>query len=249
MEEGEGPAVAAQADFWNRWNREVREHRPPDAPTLRRQQEVLEALARAGVRGGRLLEVGCGTGWLAARLQELGDVTATDLADEVIARARAAHPGVRFLAGDFMTLEAGAGYDVVVCLETLSHFVDQSAFVARLASCLRAGGRLLLTTQNRSVFERRDDVTPRAPGQIRNWVDARQLRALLTPHFRIVRLTSLLPEGHRGILRVLNSPRLNAPFAALLGRDRVRRWKEAAHLGQTLFVEAEKRCLESAPIA
>jgi SAM-dependent methyltransferase len=101
---------------------------------------VLDALARTRASGARILEVGCGTGWLSARLLDFGEVTATDLADEVIARAQAAHPRVRFLAGDFMTLAAGDDYDVVVCLETLSHFVDQPAFVARLASCLRPGG-------------------------------------------------------------------------------------------------------------
>lgn len=241
------PPIEAQADFWNRWNREAREERPPDAPTLRREQEVLAALDRAFVRGGRLLEVGCGTGWLSERLRAYGEVTATDLADEVIARARLAHPEVRFLAGDFLTLDAGRDYDAVVCLETLSHFVDQASFVARLAACLRPGGRLVLTTQNRYVFERRDDVTPRAPGQVRNWVDAKGLRTLLAPHFDVPRLTSLMPAGHGGVLRVVNSPRLNRPIEALVGPDRVRAWKERALVGQTLLVEAVRRAHDQTP--
>jgi hypothetical protein len=49
-----------------------------------------------------------------------------------------------------------------------------------------------------------------------------------------------MPEGHAGILRLVNSPKLNAPFVAVLGRDRIRGLKESAHLGQTLFVEAAR---------
>lgn len=235
------PPVETQVAFWNRWNREAREERPPDRPTLRRQQEVLAALDRAGIRSARILEVGCGTGWLSARLLDYGVVTATDLADEIVERARCSFPDVRFLAGDFMTLDAGAGYDVVVCLETLSHVVDQRAFVARLAFCLRPGGLLVLTTQNRFVLERRDDVMSPGPGQVRRWLNRSELASLLTPDFRILGLTSLEPEGRGGVLRLVNSSKLNRPLAAVLGRDRLRRWKEASGLGQTLLVVAEKK--------
>ncbi len=34
----------------------------------------------------RIIEVGCGTGWLVQRMAAYGDVTGTDLADEVIRR-------------------------------------------------------------------------------------------------------------------------------------------------------------------
>ncbi len=227
--------------FWNHWNREAREERPPDRPTLRRQQEVLVALNRAGIRSARILEVGCGTGWLSARLLDYGEVTATDLADEIVERARCSFPDVRFLAGDFMTLDAGTGYDVVVCLETLSHVVDQRAFVARLGGCLRSDGLLVLTTQNRFVLERRDDVMPPGPGQVRHWLNRSELASLLTPVFRILRLTSLEPEGRGGVLRLVNSSKLNRPLVAVLGRDQLCRWKEAAGLGQTLLVVAEKK--------
>ncbi len=235
------PPMKDQVDFWNRWNRDAREERPPDTPTLRRQQEVLETLHTSGIRAARLLEVGCGTGWLSTRLLDFGDVTATDLAEEVIERARQNFPDIRFLSGDFMTLDAGSSYDVVVCLETLSHVEDQAAFVARLASCLRPGGLLLLTTQNRFVLERRHNVMPPGPGQIRHWVNHRELKALVKPSFRILRLTSLEPDGRRGVLWLVNSNKLNRPLASVVGRDRLLRWKEAATLGQTLFLAAEKR--------
>ncbi|MGH4008074.1 MAG: class I SAM-dependent methyltransferase [Pseudonocardiaceae bacterium] len=235
------PPVEAQVEFWNRWNREAREERPPDRPTLRRQQEVLAALQRAGIRSARILEVGCGTGWLSARLLDHGEVTATDLAGQIVERARCSFPDVHFLTGDFMTLDAGTGYDVVVCLETLSHVVDQRAFVARLASCLRPGGMLVLTTQNRFVLERRDDVMPPGPGQVRRWLNRRELASLMAPDFRILRLASLEPAGHGGVLRLVNSSKLTRPLVAVLGRDRMRRWKEAAGLGQTRLVVAEKQ--------
>ena len=76
------PLMNDQVAFWNEWNRQAREERPPDVPTVRRQQEVLQTLGTSGLRAARLLEVGCGTGWLSTRLLDFGDVTATDLADD-----------------------------------------------------------------------------------------------------------------------------------------------------------------------
>src|SRR5262249_53572849 len=116
----------------------------------------------------------------------------------------------------------------------------QRAFVARLAGSLRFGGLLVLTTQNRFVLERRQDVMPPGPGQIRYWLNRGELASLLRPNFRIRRLTSLEPEGRGGVLRVLNSSKLNRPLSAVVGRDRLQRWKEAVGLGQTLFAIAYK---------
>ena len=64
-----------------------------------------------------------------------------DLADEVIARAQARVPDARFVAGDVMTVDVGADFDVVVSLEVLSHVEDQHAFLVRLRDWLRDGTR------------------------------------------------------------------------------------------------------------
>jgi 2-polyprenyl-3-methyl-5-hydroxy-6-metoxy-1,4-benzoquinol methylase len=63
----------------------------------------------------------------------------------------------------------------------LAHVEDQVAFVDKIAELLRPGGYLMLATQNKFTLSRWSEVVPQAPGQIRKWVDAKELRRLLRP--------------------------------------------------------------------
>lgn len=231
-----------ERQFWNDWNKRIREESPLDHASRRRCETVLSMLGSLTLENPRILEVGCGTGWLAERLTHFGTVFATDLADEVITRAQRRVKTVTFAAGDIMSVPLPHGtFDVVVTLETLSHVADQRAFVGRLADLLRVGGYLILTTQNRFVFERRDDVVPRSPGQRRSWVDQRGLKRLLKPRFTILSATTLEPAGHRGVLRLVNSVKLNALLGRLLSTNTIERLKERAGLGQSLVVLCRRR--------
>jgi SAM-dependent methyltransferase len=176
------------------------------------------------------------------RLMPFGHVTGTDLADEVLDKARERLPGVRFMAGDFLNMEfEPAAFDVAVSLEVLSHVVDQPAFLRRIAGLLRPGGLLMLATQNRPVLERWSKIGPPEPGQIRRWVDAKSLRKLLAGSYELLEMTSLLPVGDQGILRVLNAPKVNRAIALFTGHDRLDALKERWMLGHTLMVLARKR--------
>jgi 2-polyprenyl-3-methyl-5-hydroxy-6-metoxy-1,4-benzoquinol methylase len=125
-------------------------------------------------------------------------------------------------------------------LETLSHVTDQPGFLHRLAELLKPGGLFLITTQNKSVFERRADIGP-PNGWIRKWVTMKALKSYLRPDFSIKHAITLEPEGHLGLLRVINSRRLNNYFDAVVGSSRVKHMKESAGFGQTIFVVAVKR--------
>ena len=230
-----------QRAFWNDWNASTREQ-GIDGPCEKRGETALRLVASLGLSDPQILEVGCGSGWLTEGLQRLGRVVAVDLADEVIARAQKRLPAAQFRAGDVEALVfPEAPFDVIVTLETLSHVEDQPRFIAHLAGLLKRGGHLVLTTQNRFVFERRDDVTPQARGQLRRWVHRSQLRALLSQDFDVLQLDTLLPEGHGGILRLINSVKLRLWLGALVGEATVERWKERAGLGQTLVAFARRR--------
>lgn len=234
------PPLARQRAFWNAWNASARESGVPEV-SARQAREVEGWLERIGRRDLAILEAGCGAGWLCPRLARYGAVTGTDLSDEVLARARARHPGVAFVAGDFMEIPfPREGYDVVVTLEVLSHVADQAAFLARIADLLKPGGRLMLATQNRPVLERFNRLPPPAAGQIRRWVDARELAALLAPRFEIVALFSATPRADHGLMRLVHSATLNRPIRALFG-DSLDRLKERMGLGWTLMALARKR--------
>jgi len=236
-----GEISVAQLKHWDDWNSKYRQPDTIDAPSKRRMSEVLSALSQLKLRGAKILEIGCGTGWLSSRLTEFGAVTAVDLAVEVIRVAKEQIPQIDFRSGDIMEIDLPTNYfDVIVTLETFSHVSSQAKFIARMAELLNADGHLVLTTQNKFVFKRRSGVVQN-PTYTRRWVTMRELKRLAVSKFSILRATSLEPDGHLGVLRVINSSKLNRLLGAMVGPENLRKWKESLGFGQTLFVVAVKR--------
>ncbi len=235
------PPKASEVLHWDNWNSKYRQWDAlDDDPSKRRMREVLASLGALQIGDAKILEVGCGTGWLSARLAEYGAVTAVDLGVEIIQTAAKRMPEIDFRSGDICELDLPAGhFDVVVVVETLSHVVDQEQFIERIAYLLKQGGALILTTQNKFVFDR-CNVGPNV-GYRRQWVTMRRLKELLNPKFSVTRATSLEPKGHQGILRIVNSCKLNRLFAAVFGEGRIKQLKEDAGMGQTLFAVASRR--------
>lgn len=109
---------------------------------------LLDAQVPSGAR--RVLDVGCGDGFLAARLaQRVPDVTAVDIDAAVLQRAQArfADEQIRWVHGDVMT--AGlphVEFDAVVSNAALHHLEDTDAALNRLAGLVVPGGTLALVT-------------------------------------------------------------------------------------------------------
>jgi 2-polyprenyl-3-methyl-5-hydroxy-6-metoxy-1,4-benzoquinol methylase len=226
--------------IWDKWNSTYR-HGRLDEPSKVRLRTIGETMEELRIRDAKIMEAGCGTGWLSAKLSEFGEVTACDLGSEIIDTAQKEYPHIKFLSGDVQTLDLPTNYfDVVVTSEVLAHVPDQPAFVQRLADLLKPGGFLFLTTQNKYVFERTANISP-PDGWIRQWVTMKTLKSMLRKHFSFRITTTLEPEGHIGLLRVINSRKVNHYCNALLGSSRVKRLKEQAGFGQSLFVVAVKR--------
>jgi 2-polyprenyl-3-methyl-5-hydroxy-6-metoxy-1,4-benzoquinol methylase len=241
MKVTEMPLNTGEISHWDEWNTKYRQWGTfGDEPTMRRMREVLEAVRNVHKNDANILEVGCGTGWLSAKLAEFGTVMGVDLGVESIRYASAKLPSIDFKAGDILELDLPVNhFDIVVTLETLSHVADKNAFMDKMARLLKPGGILILTTQNKFVFDR-CKVVPNV-GWTREWVTMSRLKQLLHSRFSITKATSLDPTGHLGILRAVNSTKLNRLFAAIVGEFRVIRFKEAAGFGQTLFIVAVRR--------
>jgi len=100
----------------------------------------------------RVAEIGCGSGYGAARLAaSAGRVDAFDRNPRAIAFAREHYraPNLRYLHEGTDPAPAPEGYDAVLCFQVLEHLERAEPFLARLRELLRPGGTLYLTTPNR----------------------------------------------------------------------------------------------------
>ncbi|NLB58505.1 MAG: bifunctional 2-polyprenyl-6-hydroxyphenol methylase/3-demethylubiquinol 3-O-methyltransferase UbiG, partial [Gammaproteobacteria bacterium] len=112
---------------------------------------------RVSLRGAEVLDVGCGGGLLSEALAGEGAaVTAIDLADELVkvARLHALESGVKIdyqvKAVEALAAERPASFDVITCMEMLEHVPDPGAILRACATLLKPGGRLFVSTLNRT---------------------------------------------------------------------------------------------------
>ena len=100
-----------------------------------------------------VLDVGCGTGLMSARLAASGrNVVGVDLSTAMIKRARRrSAPNLEFLHADAEDLPfESASFDAVVNLISFHHYPNPSAAASEFRRVLRPGGRLVLIAFDRN---------------------------------------------------------------------------------------------------
>jgi len=112
---------------------------------------------RAPLAGRTVLDVGCGGGLLSEAMARRGAiVTGIDLGETAIevASLHALEAGVkvRYRVESAETHATHSGpYDVVTCLEMLEHVPEPAGIIMTLASLVKPGGHLFLSTLNRTA--------------------------------------------------------------------------------------------------
>ena len=119
--------------------------------------------ARCALRGAAVLDVGCGAGLLSEALAGGGaEVMALDLAPELIEIAKlhllesqATRPTLRVdyrvQSVESLAAEHAIGrFDAITCMEMLEHVPDPPSVVNACANLLKPGGRLFVSTLNRT---------------------------------------------------------------------------------------------------
>jgi len=157
------------------------------------------AAALALPPGARILDVGCGSGWLSEYFARLGyDVTGIDISDELIAMSRdrvervpydVDHETVlrcRFLTLDIESAPLPEKFDAVICYDSLHHFEDERKVFRHLAEMLDVGGLLFILEGHKpaagSATEDELQDVMRQYGTLESPFSSDYLRALLNEH-------------------------------------------------------------------
>ena len=130
----------------------------------------------------RLLDAGCGRGWLTALLAGYGHAEGCEPVPGAIDAAHHLFPHLTFhlaTPGDLAHRPGFTPFDVVVSSEVLEHVPEglQAGFVADLYACVRPGGFVILTTPR---GELQSAVGASSEQLLENWLTERQVRTLLT---------------------------------------------------------------------
>lgn len=105
----------------------------------------LRNLARRGLAGGHLLEVGCGYGFLLDEARPYYDRrTGTEYSEEGAARAR--ETGAEIFVGGLEQLPVDALFDSAVAIQVIEHIYEPMAFVEELVRHVKRGACIVLAT-------------------------------------------------------------------------------------------------------
>jgi 2-polyprenyl-3-methyl-5-hydroxy-6-metoxy-1,4-benzoquinol methylase len=113
--------------------------------------QYLAGLLRShGIRGGRVLDVGCGYGFLLAALESAGyEAHGIEVSAYAAEQARRRIRGQVIQQGAEEPFPFPDGYfDAVTLLDVIEHLAGYPAALASCARCLRPGGKLFAITLN-----------------------------------------------------------------------------------------------------
>ena len=116
-----------------------------DAGMERNDAVIREILDNADIREGLdVLDVACGTGVLFPDYlaRKVGSLTAVDISQEMVARAREKFPEAEVCCADVENWQPDRQFDRIVVYNALPHFPDPGHLISVLAGFLKPGGIL-----------------------------------------------------------------------------------------------------------
>jgi len=123
--------------------------------------EFLSQIPRPDVHGIgqrlRILDVGCGNGWLTYLANIYGRCEGVDPSAGSIEQARRYFPGLTFYVGTASAVLRSPTfepYDVVITSEVIEHIRNKEGFIADIRKCLAPRGHIILTTPRGERFAR-----------------------------------------------------------------------------------------------
>lgn len=121
--------------------------------TNKRLEVVYQELLTDNLRGKKLLDAGCGTGWFSCEAAKRGaKVTSMDLGPELLKQVAKKCQTTR-VVGSIMEMPFKANtFDYVVSSEVIEHVPDPFLALTECYRVLKPGGTFVLTTPNKFWF-------------------------------------------------------------------------------------------------
>jgi 2-polyprenyl-3-methyl-5-hydroxy-6-metoxy-1,4-benzoquinol methylase len=237
--------IEDQRHFWNEENARWILGKAGEAigeESCRRGKKVIELLQKRLPVCSKVLDIGCANGWLCEWFVNYGWIPyGIDLSDASIEEAKKRVPKGKFFASSIFDAPSfESSFDAIVSMETITHVVDQAAFVKVVADTLSYGGTAVIVTQNRPIYSRRSNIKMPKNGQIRHWLTRKQLTTLMKPHFRELQVMTMEPSGDLGYMKIVQSYKLNKLLEIFLSKEKIKALKERLGFGQTLIAVAVK---------
>lgn len=145
----EGMTTPIAAAYWDNSDFYNLGYWLPDTKTAKEASENLieKLLSMIPEKRGNILDVACGLGASTRqilRYYQPQDVTAVNISDVQLARAKENAPGCTFLWMDATMLDfEEASFDNIICVEAAFHFDTRRTFYAEAFRVLKPGGRLI----------------------------------------------------------------------------------------------------------
>ena len=165
-------------------------------------------ILQSGINAKRnkIVEIGCGRGWMSNLLTQYGDVVAYDPIKPVINHAKKMFPDITFYSGKMSTLiekkKLSNNYDIAVCSEVIEHIKEneQLSFIGEIRSILNPDGHLIISTPRKEILMH----SPMFSNQPKEeWLSEPQLQKLLEAnHFTPIKTKRIKMKYHNAIAPV-----------------------------------------------
>ncbi len=234
------PDITNQAKYWDWWE----DTRSTNPWAVKRAEVILSLIESLGLAQSKVIDLGCGTGWFSIRLQRFGEVTAIDLSKRHMDEAKVNFPAIHFIHGDLFTYPFEKNvFDLVVSQQVIAHVPNQDQYIQLAADLLKPKGWLIITTNNKFVMERLGEKYDdhKELGHIENWLTSQEMISLLSKEFNISKKISINPRGAKGILRFINSYKLNKIAGLAFKKEQIKSFKEKLGLGYVNIFVAQKK--------